>query len=86
MPGKAKQQKHTAKELKGKEFAATVNRGGGSAGVADRKVCQTGFETWCTAVHLAWKRVVHAHCVVSCRAARRARYLTCNVRSTCAQG
>lgn len=39
MPGKAKTQKHTAKELKGKEFAATVNRGGGSAGVSDRKVC-----------------------------------------------
>jgi hypothetical protein len=38
MPGKAKTQKHTAKELKGKEFAATVNRGGGSAGVSDRKV------------------------------------------------
>jgi hypothetical protein len=38
MPGKAKTQKHSAKELKGKEFAATVNRGGGAAGVVDRKV------------------------------------------------
>lgn len=38
MPGKAKTQKHTAKELKGKAFEATVNRGGGAAGVNDRKV------------------------------------------------
>ena len=40
MPGKAKTQKHTAKELKAKEFDATVNRGGGAAGVSDRKVRQ----------------------------------------------
>ena len=36
MTGKAKAQKHTAKELNAKAFAATVNRGGGSAGAADR--------------------------------------------------
>lgn len=36
MTGKAKAQKHTAKELKTKEFNATVNRGGGSSGQQDR--------------------------------------------------
>eukprot|EP00812_Abedinium_dasypus_P009452 NODE_3140_length_824_cov_686.530559.p2 GENE.NODE_3140_length_824_cov_686.530559~~NODE_3140_length_824_cov_686.530559.p2 ORF type:complete len:119 (+),score=36.00 NODE_3140_length_824_cov_686.530559:109-465(+) len=36
MTGKAKPQKHSAKELKQKEYAATVNRGGGAAGAADR--------------------------------------------------
>lgn len=36
MTGKAKAQKHTAKELNAKAFAATVNRGGGSSGQQDR--------------------------------------------------
>jgi len=34
--GKAKPAHHTSKELAGKAFAATVNRGGGSAGKEDR--------------------------------------------------
>lgn len=38
MGGKAKTQKHTAKELKAKAFASTVNRGGGAAGKEDRMV------------------------------------------------
>eukprot|EP00746_Dinoflagellata_sp_MGD_P013532 gnl/MRDRNA2_/MRDRNA2_129281_c0_seq1.p1 gnl/MRDRNA2_/MRDRNA2_129281_c0~~gnl/MRDRNA2_/MRDRNA2_129281_c0_seq1.p1 ORF type:complete len:119 (-),score=23.45 gnl/MRDRNA2_/MRDRNA2_129281_c0_seq1:21-377(-) len=36
MGGKAKAQKHTSAELSKKAFEATVNRGGGSAGAADR--------------------------------------------------
>eukprot|EP00450_Noctiluca_scintillans_P039805 CAMPEP_0194477186 /NCGR_PEP_ID=MMETSP0253-20130528/966_1 /TAXON_ID=2966 /ORGANISM="Noctiluca scintillans" /LENGTH=118 /DNA_ID=CAMNT_0039316117 /DNA_START=53 /DNA_END=409 /DNA_ORIENTATION=+ len=36
MTGKAKAQKHTAKEINQKAFAATVNRGGGNAGKSDR--------------------------------------------------
>ena len=36
MGGKAKMQTHTAKECAQKAFAASVNRGGGSAGAADR--------------------------------------------------
>jgi len=36
MTGKAKPKKHTAKELAAKLDAATTNRGGGKAGVADR--------------------------------------------------
>mmetsp|Transcript_57002 Transcript_57002/g.122368 ORF Transcript_57002/g.122368 Transcript_57002/m.122368 type:complete len:102 (+) Transcript_57002:61-366(+) len=37
MGRKGKTQNHTAKELAGKQFAATVNRGGGTAGIQDRK-------------------------------------------------
>ena len=37
MGGKAKPTKHTAAEIKAKAFAATVNRGGGSQGIVDRK-------------------------------------------------
>ncbi|TYH60269.1 hypothetical protein ES332_D08G281600v1 [Gossypium tomentosum] len=40
MTGKAKPKKHTAKELAAKVDAATTNRGGGKAGLADR----SGFE------------------------------------------
>ncbi|XP_042034303.1 protein METHYLENE BLUE SENSITIVITY 1-like [Salvia splendens] len=36
MTGKAKPKKHTAKELAAKLDAATTNRGGGKAGLADR--------------------------------------------------
>eukprot|EP00758_Cryptobia_borreli_P007750 Tbor_TRINITY_DN5327_c4_g1::TRINITY_DN5327_c4_g1_i3::g.4963::m.4963 len=36
MGGKAKPTKHTAKEISGKNFAATVNRGGGKDGLKDR--------------------------------------------------
>ncbi|KAK1351739.1 protein METHYLENE BLUE SENSITIVITY 1-like [Apium graveolens] len=36
MTGKAKPKKHTAKELAAKLDAATTNRGGGKAGIADR--------------------------------------------------
>ncbi|KAI3724188.1 hypothetical protein L2E82_35956 [Cichorium intybus] len=36
MTGKAKPKKHTAKEIQAKVDAATTNRGGGKAGVADR--------------------------------------------------
>uniref|UniRef100_A0A7S1LZU9 Uncharacterized protein n=1 Tax=Neobodo designis TaxID=312471 RepID=A0A7S1LZU9_NEODS len=36
MGGKAKPTKHTAKEIQGKAFDATVNRGGGAAGLKDR--------------------------------------------------
>lgn len=36
MTGKAKPKKHTAKEIAAKLDAATTNRGGGKAGVADR--------------------------------------------------
>ena len=36
MTGKAKPKKHTAKEIASKIDAATTNRGGGKAGVADR--------------------------------------------------
>jgi hypothetical protein len=35
--GKAKPTKHTAAELKKKEHDATVNRGGGTVGIQDRK-------------------------------------------------
>ena len=37
MGGKAKPTKHTAKEIAGKAFDATVNRGGGAAGLKDRQ-------------------------------------------------
>jgi len=37
MAGKAKPKKHTAKEIAGKVAAATQNKGGGKAGLADRK-------------------------------------------------
>eukprot|EP00889_Picochlorum_renovo_P003841 jgi/Picre1/30871/NNA_006230.t1 len=40
--GKAKPAKHTAAELKAKAFNATVNRGGGSAGLQDRKGGKVG--------------------------------------------
>ncbi|KAJ0013216.1 protein METHYLENE BLUE SENSITIVITY 1-like [Pistacia vera] len=40
MTGKAKPKKHTAKEIAMKVDAATTNRGGGKAGMADR----TGIE------------------------------------------
>lgn len=36
MTGKAKPKKHTAKEIAAKIDAATTNRGGGKAGIADR--------------------------------------------------
>ena len=36
MAGKAKPKKHTAKEIAGKVAAATTNKGGGKAGLADR--------------------------------------------------
>eukprot|EP00927_Polykrikos_kofoidii_P068349 TRINITY_DN63724_c0_g1_i1.p2 TRINITY_DN63724_c0_g1~~TRINITY_DN63724_c0_g1_i1.p2 ORF type:complete len:118 (-),score=23.34 TRINITY_DN63724_c0_g1_i1:234-587(-) len=42
MGGKAKAQKHTAKELNQKAFEATVNRGGGAAGVKDRQGGKAG--------------------------------------------
>mmetsp|Transcript_163817 Transcript_163817/g.298815 ORF Transcript_163817/g.298815 Transcript_163817/m.298815 type:complete len:119 (-) Transcript_163817:117-473(-) len=42
MTGKAKTQKHTAKELNQKAFAATVNRGGGSSGQKDRQGGKAG--------------------------------------------
>ena len=37
MAGKAKPKKHTAKELKQKQDAALTNKGGGKAGLQDRK-------------------------------------------------
>jgi len=37
MAGKAKPKKHTAKELASKAAAALTNKGGGAAGLADRK-------------------------------------------------
>eukprot|EP00164_Ancoracysta_twista_P001590 GFYU01002085.1.p4 GENE.GFYU01002085.1~~GFYU01002085.1.p4 ORF type:complete len:104 (-),score=40.60 GFYU01002085.1:597-908(-) len=40
--GKAKPTKHTAKEIAGKHAAATTNKGGGAAGVADRKGGKAG--------------------------------------------
>lgn len=40
--GKAKPASHTAAELKAKAFAAQVNRGGGKAGLADRKGGKAG--------------------------------------------
>eukprot|EP00811_Abedinium_folium_P015051 NODE_24026_length_641_cov_5.258755.p1 GENE.NODE_24026_length_641_cov_5.258755~~NODE_24026_length_641_cov_5.258755.p1 ORF type:complete len:119 (+),score=32.98 NODE_24026_length_641_cov_5.258755:106-462(+) len=46
MTGKAKPQKHTTKELKQKEFAATVNRGGGSSGAADRAGGKAGHSKY----------------------------------------
>ena len=42
MGGKAKPTKHTAAEIKAKVFAATVNRGGGAQGLADRKGGKVG--------------------------------------------
>ncbi|KAG7674232.1 hypothetical protein Ndes2526B_g03965 [Nannochloris sp. 'desiccata'] len=42
MGGKAKPTKHTAAEIKAKAFAATVNRGGGAQGLADRKGGKVG--------------------------------------------
>lgn len=40
--GKAKPAKHTSAELAAKAFNATVNRGGGAAGLADRKGGKVG--------------------------------------------
>lgn len=42
MTGKAKPKKHTAKEIAAKIDAATTNRGGGKAGVEDRKGLDKG--------------------------------------------
>ncbi|KAL1552213.1 Protein METHYLENE BLUE SENSITIVITY 1 [Salvia divinorum] len=42
MTGKAKPKKHTAKELAAKLDAATTNRGGGKAGLADRSGKEKG--------------------------------------------
>ncbi|KAL2555421.1 zinc finger (C2H2 type) family protein [Forsythia ovata] len=42
MTGKAKPKKHTAKELAAKLDAATTNRGGGKAGLADRSGHEKG--------------------------------------------
>jgi|Transcript_19729 hypothetical protein len=42
MGGKAKPTKHTSKELKNKEKAATQNKGGGKHGAADRKGGKAG--------------------------------------------
>ncbi|MFQ6665092.1 hypothetical protein Gotur_031948 [Gossypium turneri] len=42
MTGKAKPKKHTAKELAAKVDAATTNRGGGKAGLADRSGVEKG--------------------------------------------
>ena len=45
MTGKAKPKKHTAKEIAAKIDAATTNRGGGKAGVADRLGLEKGGES-----------------------------------------
>lgn len=42
MTGKAKPKKHTAKEIASKVDAATTNRGGGKAGLADRSGVEKG--------------------------------------------
>ncbi|KAJ8485528.1 hypothetical protein OPV22_018013 [Ensete ventricosum] len=42
MTGKAKPKKHTAKEIAAKVDAATTNRGGGKAGLADRSGQEKG--------------------------------------------
>ncbi|XVE90567.1 hypothetical protein DITRI_Ditri20bG0088200 [Diplodiscus trichospermus] len=42
MTGKAKPKKHTAKEIAAKVDAATTNRGGGKAGLADRSGLEKG--------------------------------------------
>lgn len=42
MTGKAKPKKHTAKEIAAKIDAATTNRGGGKAGLADRSGVEKG--------------------------------------------
>ncbi|KAJ6834648.1 uncharacterized protein M6B38_301810 [Iris pallida] len=42
MTGKAKPKKHTAKEIAAKVDAATTNRGGGKAGLADRSGIEKG--------------------------------------------
>nr|DAD25050.1 TPA_asm: hypothetical protein HUJ06_026514 [Nelumbo nucifera] len=42
MTGKAKPKKHTAKEIAAKVDAATTNRGGGKAGLADRSGLDKG--------------------------------------------
>ncbi len=42
MTGKAKPKKHTAKEIASKVDAATTNRGGGKAGLADRSGIEKG--------------------------------------------
>lgn len=42
MTGKAKPKKHTAKEIAAKVDAATTNRGGGKAGLADRGGAEKG--------------------------------------------
>uniref|UniRef100_A0A5B7AI35 Zinc finger (C2H2 type) family protein n=1 Tax=Davidia involucrata TaxID=16924 RepID=A0A5B7AI35_DAVIN len=42
MTGKAKPKKHTAKEIQAKVDAATTNRGGGKAGLADRSGIEKG--------------------------------------------
>eukprot|EP00747_Dinoflagellata_sp_TGD_P211084 gnl/TRDRNA2_/TRDRNA2_84289_c0_seq1.p1 gnl/TRDRNA2_/TRDRNA2_84289_c0~~gnl/TRDRNA2_/TRDRNA2_84289_c0_seq1.p1 ORF type:complete len:119 (+),score=20.64 gnl/TRDRNA2_/TRDRNA2_84289_c0_seq1:91-447(+) len=46
MGGKAKMQTHTSKECAQKAFAATVNRGGGSAGAADRAGGKAGHSKY----------------------------------------
>ncbi|KAM6551738.1 hypothetical protein CsatB_001546 [Cannabis sativa] len=42
MTGKAKPKKHTTKEIAAKIDAATTNRGGGKAGLADRSGIEKG--------------------------------------------
>ena len=44
--GKAKPTKHTAAELKKKEADATTNKGGGNAGINDRKGGAAGHSKW----------------------------------------
>jgi len=46
MGGKAKPTKHTSKELAKKVFEATVNRGGGKGGAAERKNGNCGFKCY----------------------------------------
>lgn len=43
---KAKPKKHTAAELKAKEYNATVNRGGGKQGQVDRKGGKVGHSKY----------------------------------------
>ena len=56
--GKAKPTKHTSAELAGKAFNATVNRGGGQAGLQDRKGGKAG--------HAKYKCAVTAALCLSC--------------------
>jgi hypothetical protein len=65
MGGKAKPKKHTAAELAAKDKAATVSRGGGNAGIAERDITKNlkteCMEPGCQGVKLSSLTVCKTH-------------------------